>query len=91
MSNHVHLILTPSDQDGLRAALGKAHRRHTRHINMSMKWQGYLSRGRFASLAMDEAHRFTCARYVKQIRYYITRRFPPFNVVPAPEVRSAWL
>jgi hypothetical protein len=29
MPNHVHLILAPSDEDGLRRALGEAHRRHT--------------------------------------------------------------
>jgi REP element-mobilizing transposase RayT len=26
MPNHVHLILTPSDKDGLRAALSRVHR-----------------------------------------------------------------
>ena len=30
MPNHVHLILTPGDEDGLRRALGEAHRRYTR-------------------------------------------------------------
>ena len=29
MPNHVHLILVPSTPDGLRAALGEAHRRYT--------------------------------------------------------------
>jgi putative transposase len=33
MPNHVHLILVPSRPDGLRAALGEAHRRYTRRIN----------------------------------------------------------
>lgn len=28
--NHVHLILVPQSADGLRAALGEAHRRYTR-------------------------------------------------------------
>jgi putative transposase len=30
MPNHVHLILVPPDEDGLRAALGEVHRRYTR-------------------------------------------------------------
>ena len=30
MPNHVHLILTPPDADGLRAALSEAHRRYSR-------------------------------------------------------------
>ena len=31
MPNHVHLIVVPSDADGLRAALGETHRRYTRN------------------------------------------------------------
>ena len=31
MPNHVHLIVVPSHEDGLRAALGEARRRYTRH------------------------------------------------------------
>jgi putative transposase len=30
MPNHVHLILVPADEDGLRAALAEAHRRYSR-------------------------------------------------------------
>ncbi len=42
MPDHVHLILAPKDQDGLRAALGEAHRSYTRHVNMGEDWRGYL-------------------------------------------------
>jgi putative transposase len=65
MPNHVHLILTPSDRDGLRAALGEAHRRYSRHVNLREGWRGYLWQGRFASVAMDEPHLMACARYVE--------------------------
>jgi putative transposase len=65
MPNHVHLILVPSDADGLRAALGEAHRRYTRHVNLREGWRGYLWQGRFASFPMDEAHLLACARYVE--------------------------
>jgi putative transposase len=65
MPNHVHLILTPSDPDGLRAALAEAHRRYTRHVNFREGWRGYLWQGRFASCPMDEAHLLTAARYVE--------------------------
>ncbi|HTR84436.1 MAG TPA: transposase [Reyranella sp.] len=65
MPNHVHLILTPSDTDGLRAALGEAHRRYTRLINFREGWRGYLWQGRFASCPMDEAHLMAAARYVE--------------------------
>lgn len=33
MPNHVHLIATPKTEDGLRRAIGEAHRRYTRRVN----------------------------------------------------------
>jgi putative transposase len=65
MPNHVHLVLTPGDADGLRAALSEAHRRYSRHVNFRQGWRGYLWQGRFASVAMDEPHLMACARYVE--------------------------
>ena len=65
MPNHVHLILTPPDGDGLRAALAEAHRRYSRRINFAHGWTGYLWQGRFASYPMDEAHLMTAVRYVE--------------------------
>ncbi len=65
MPNHVHLILVPSDPDGLRAALGEAHRRYTRHVNLREGWRGYLWQGRFASFPMDDRYLLACARYIE--------------------------
>jgi len=65
MPNHVHLILTPSDGDGLRAALSEAHRRYSRRVNFREGWRGYLWQGRFASAPMDEDHLMAAARYVE--------------------------
>ncbi len=65
MPNHVHLILVPSDEDGLRAALSEAHRRYSRRVNFREGWRGYLWQGRFASVPMDGAHLLACARYVE--------------------------
>ncbi len=65
MPNHVRLILVPQHEDGLRAALGEAHRRYTRRINFREGWRGYLWQGRFASVAMEESHLMACARYVE--------------------------
>ncbi len=36
MTNHIHLVMVPSTEDGLRASLGEAHRSYTRHINLRM-------------------------------------------------------
>src|SRR5258707_9756178 len=76
MPNHVHLILTPSDEDGLRAALGETHRRYTRQVNSREGWRGYLWQGRFASCPMDEAYLLVCARYVElnPVRAQLARR-----------------
>ena len=65
MDNHVHLILVPASADGLRAALGEAHRRYTRRINFREGWRGYLFQGRFASYPMDDAHLMAAVRYVE--------------------------
>jgi putative transposase len=76
MPNHVHLILVPRDEDGLRAAWGEAHRRYTRHINLREGWRGYLWQGRFASFPMDETYLLAGARYVElnPVRAKLVRR-----------------
>jgi putative transposase len=65
MPNHVHLILVPAMEDGLRAALAPAHARYTAEVNRREGWRGHLWQGRFASFAMDEAHVHACLRYVE--------------------------
>ena len=65
MPNHVHLIVVPDSEDGLRRALGEAHRRYTRRINFREGWRGHLWQGRFASFAMDERYLLRAARYVE--------------------------
>jgi putative transposase len=42
MPNHVHLIVTPADVDGLRATFAEAHRRYTGAINARFRWTGHL-------------------------------------------------
>ena len=65
MPNHVHLIVVPSSEDGLRRGLGEAHRRYTRHVNVREGWRGHLWQGRFASFPMDERYLMRAARYVE--------------------------
>ena len=66
MPNHVHLIAVPESIDGLRRAIGEAHRRYTRQINFREKWQGHLWQGRFFSFLMDEKYLLAAARYVER-------------------------
>jgi len=65
MPNHVHLIAVPASEDGLRRAIGEAHRRYTRYINFLKGWRGYLWQGRFSSCPMDETYLLVAARYIE--------------------------
>jgi putative transposase len=64
MPNHVHLILTPTTEDGLSRAVGEAHRRYTAFVNARARVTGHLFQSRFASFVMDEAHCLTAVRYL---------------------------
>lgn len=64
MPNHVHLIVTPTDQDGLRATFAEAHRRYTGAINARFQWTGHLFQGRFGAVVMDEPHLLAATRYI---------------------------
>ena len=65
MPNHVHLIAVPTSEDGLRRAIGEAHRRYTRRVNFREKWRGHLWQGRFASFVLDDYYLFAATRYVE--------------------------
>ena len=64
MPNHVHIIATPGDEDGLRRTFRYVHRHYTGYINARMRVTGHLWQGRFSSVAMDEAHLVSALRYV---------------------------
>ncbi len=64
MPNHVHLIVTPSDEDGLARTFRKVHRHYTGFINARMRTTGHLWQGRYGSVAMDEGHLISALRYV---------------------------
>ena len=76
MPNHVHLIVVPESEDGLRRAVGEAHRRYTRRVNFREGWRGHLWQGRFASFVMDEYYLLACARYIERnpVRAGLCRR-----------------
>ena len=64
-AQHVHLIAVPHSADGLRRAIGEAHRRYTKQINFREEWRGHLWQGRFASFVMDEPYLLATTRYVE--------------------------
>lgn len=65
MPNHVHLLLVPTDEVGLRHALGATHRRFTQAVNRRQGWVGHLWQGRFASCMLDPPHVLAAARYIE--------------------------
>jgi putative transposase len=66
MPNHVHLILTPSDEDGLRRALAPVHRRYAGHVHARERRTGHFWQGRFGTVVMDEAHLCAALAYIAQ-------------------------
>lgn len=66
MQNHTHLIAVPRGEEGLRLAIGEAHRRYTRRINSKKGWRGHLWEGRFASFVPDHYYLLAAARYIER-------------------------
>jgi putative transposase len=66
MPNHVHLVAVPAAAADLRRAIGEAHVRYTRRINLREGWRGHLWQGRFASFPMDDTHLHACVRYIER-------------------------
>ncbi|WP_216635768.1 transposase [Magnetospirillum moscoviense] len=64
MPNHVHLILVPTDGDGLRSSLAPVHRRYAGHVHARLKRTGHFWQGRFGDVVMDESHLEAALRYV---------------------------
>ena len=76
MPNHVHLILVPTEPDGLRRCLAATHRRYAGRIHARLKRTGHFWQGRFGCVAMDEDHLAAALRYValNPVRAGLVRR-----------------
>jgi len=66
MTNHVHLLVVPDQEQSLARGVGETHQRYTRYINFREGWRGYLWQGRFGSVALDERHLVAAVRYVER-------------------------
>ncbi len=65
MPNHVHMVAVPESENGLRRAIGEAHRRYTRQVNFREGWRGHLWQGRFSSFPLDERYLLAAVRYIE--------------------------
>jgi len=78
MTNHVHLVAVPRQEDSLAQGIGEAHRRYTRFVNFREGWRGYLFQGRFHSFPLEADYILSAVRYVLR------------NPVRAGLVRKPW-
>jgi len=65
MTNHIHLILKPTTEDGLQKVLKPLHMRYAQYINKKNDWHGHLWQGRYFSSALDEQYAYHAFHYVE--------------------------
>lgn len=66
MTNHVHLLLTPAETDGISRLTRVLGSRYAQYINKSYKRTGTLWEGRHKSSAVDtENYLLKCYRYIE--------------------------
>jgi len=65
MTNHVHLVAVPRNEDSLHLALKPLHMRYAQRINRANKWNGHFWQGRYFSSPLDERYMWAAIRYVE--------------------------
>ena len=66
MPNHVHLLVTPSDVQGVSRFMQSVGRRYVRYFNSKYDRTGTLWEGRYKSSLIDtENYLLTCCRYIE--------------------------
>jgi putative transposase len=65
MPDHIHLIAVPKSEEGLRRAVGEAHKKYSSRVNSRENWRGHLWQGRFFSFPMDDHYLLVTARYIE--------------------------
>ncbi len=66
MTNHVHLLVTPTTQDGVSKMMQTLGRYYVRYFNHTYRRTGTLWEGRFKSCIVDEEeYLLVCQRYIE--------------------------
>lgn len=66
MTNHVHLLVTPSTRQGISRMMQSVGRRYVRYINDEYNRSGTLWEGRFKSALVDsDRYLLVCSRYIE--------------------------
>ena len=76
MSNHVHFIVIPKDEDSIARAFNTSHMRYSQYRNKKSNTTGHLWQGRFFSCVMDDKHLTLAARYIERnpVRAHIVKK-----------------
>ena len=66
MTNHIHILATPKDKQGISQMMQYIGRKYVPYINYTYGTNGSLWEGRYkASLIHDEEYLLTCMRYIE--------------------------
>jgi putative transposase len=66
MTNHVHLLITPREEDGIGKALQMLGRYYVQYFNYTYQRTGTLWEGRYKATLIDsETYLLTCMRYIE--------------------------
>ena len=66
MTNHVHLLMTPSDKFGISSVMQSVGRKYVQYVNRELIRSGTLFEGRFkASLVQEDSYLIACMRYIE--------------------------
>ncbi len=78
MTNHIHLVAMPKEEDSLALALERTHFRYTTYVNRMHGRSGHLWQNRFYSCPLDRKHYIAAMLYMER------------NPVRAKMARKAW-
>ncbi len=66
MTNHAHLLMTPTCKEGISRVMQSLGRRYVQYINQQFRWSGTLWEGRHkASLVDADEYLLACYRYIE--------------------------
>jgi len=66
MTNHVHLLITPHEEDGISKVMQMLGRYYVQYFNYTYKRTGTLWEGRYKATLIDsEAYLLTCMHYIE--------------------------
>jgi len=66
MTNHIHLVAVPENEEGLQRVLKPLHMRYAQRVNRACGWKGHVWQGRFFSSPLDDAYLWAAIRYVER-------------------------